>query len=404
LRFDILAVKRPTLFQSPFDEDVLVVLCVPSTIGCNAISLNVSLEFFDNSQPGRIKCGRASDVLYTLDGRGQALQMSSARHLITLLKTHVRGDEQEFLSVAMEVAAREARLGHMKVAEQIRDLVDQARTKTTHLQKRAGSVVVLQPRGDMAGLLSVSQPTIRLSSMVLPEVLEKRLRRVLLEQRQKSKLRKHNLEIRRKLLFLGPPGTGKTMTAAALAGELHLPLLSILLEGVITKFMGETAAKLKLIFEAMIVEKGIYLFDEFDAIGARRTQANDVGEIRRVLNSFLQLLEKDESDSLIIAATNHPDLLDKALFRRFDDVIEYGLPDEKTAAKIIEARLARFSVDDLDWNRLCPDMRGLSQAELVRASDEAAKNAILQGIDRIRSDDLIAALHERRHASRSVDH
>lgn len=329
--------------------------------------------------------------------------MSSARHLITLLKTHVRGDEQEFLSIAMEVAAREARQGHMKVAEQIRELVDQARSKATLAQKRAGSVVVLQPRGDMANLLSVSQPTLRLSSMVLWESLEKRLRRVLLEQRQKSKLHKHNLEVRRKLLFLGPPGTGKTMTAAALAGELHLPLFTILLEGVITKFMGETAAKLKLIFEAMMVEKGVYLFDEFDAIGARRTQINDVGEIRRVLNSFLQLLEKDDSDSLIIAATNHPDLLDKALFRRFDDVVEYLLPDQKTAAKVVEARLARFNTSELDWKRICSELGGLSQAELVRASDEAAKNSILQGTDRIRTEDLVVALHERKHASRSAE-
>jgi SpoVK/Ycf46/Vps4 family AAA+-type ATPase len=329
--------------------------------------------------------------------------MSSARHLITLLKTHVRGDEEEFLSVAMELAAREARQGHMKVAEQIRELVDQARTKATLLQNSTGSVVVLQPRGEMAGLLSVVQPTIRLASMVLPESLEKRLRRVLLEQRQKIKLRKHNLEVRRKLLFLGPPGTGKTMTAAALAGELHLPLFTILLEGVITKFMGETAAKLKLIFQTMVVEKGVYLFDEFDAIGARRTQTNDVGEIRRVLNSFLQLLEKDDSNSLIIAATNHPDILDRALFRRFDDVIEYSLPDKKTAVNVIEARLARFNVIDLDWGRVTDEVGDLSQAELVRASDEAAKNAILQGTDRIRTEELLIALNERKHASRSLD-
>ena len=193
------------------------------------------------------------------------------------------------------------------------------------------------------------------------------------------------------------------MTAAAIAGELHLPLFTILLEGVITKFMGETAAKLKLIFDAMIVEKGVYLFDEFDAIGARRNQTNDVGEIRRVLNSFLQLLEKDDSDSLIIAATNHPDLLDKALYRRFDDVIEYSLPDQRTAIKVIEARLARFDVDNLDWKRIGSEVGNLSQAELVRASDEAAKNSILQGTDSIRTEDMLAALHERRHASRSTD-
>jgi SpoVK/Ycf46/Vps4 family AAA+-type ATPase len=194
------------------------------------------------------------------------------------------------------------------------------------------------------------------------------------------------------------------MTAAALAGELHLPLFTILLEGVITKFMGETAAKLKMIFDAMVVEKGVYLFDEFDAIGARRTQLNDVGEIRRVLNSFLQLLEKDDSDSLIIAATNHPDLLDKALFRRFDDVLEYPLPDQRTAVKVVEARLARFNVIDLDWKRICGEVGGLSQAELVRASDEAAKHSILQGTDQIHTEDLVGALHERKNASRSADH
>jgi SpoVK/Ycf46/Vps4 family AAA+-type ATPase len=325
--------------------------------------------------------------------------MSTARHLIALLRTHVQGDETEFLSVAMEVAAREARLGHARVAEQIRELVDQARARGSQIEKRRGSVVVLQPKGEIANLLSVQQPTIRLGSMVLPEALERRLRRTLLEQRQQSKLRHHNLRARRKLLFIGPPGTGKTMTAAALAGEFHLPLFTILLEGVITKFMGETAAKLRMIFQAMTVEKGVYLFDEFDALGARRSQTNDVGEIRRVLNSFLQLLEKDDSDSIIIAATNHADLLDKALFRRFDDVIEYTLPDQDIAVKVIQSRLARFDTRALDWRRISSEVAGLSQGELVRASDEAAKHAILQGTDCIATEDLLIALHERKHAS-----
>lgn len=325
--------------------------------------------------------------------------MSTARHLLALLRTHVRGDDNEFLSVAMEVAAREARAGHARVAEQIRELVDRARARNSQIEKKRGSVVVLQPKGEIANLLSVQQPTIRLSSMVLPEGVEKRLRRTLLEQRQQLKLHHHNLRPRRKLLFTGPPGTGKTMSAAVLAGELHLPLFTILLEGVITKFMGETATKLRMIFQAMTVEKGVYLFDEFDALGARRVLTNDVGEIRRVLNSFLQFLEKDDSESIIIAATNHADLLDRALFRRFDDVVQYSLPDKNIAIRIIESRLARFNTEAVNWNHISDSLTGLSQGELVRASDEAAKQAILQGRNPISTEDLLTALHERQRAT-----
>jgi SpoVK/Ycf46/Vps4 family AAA+-type ATPase len=325
--------------------------------------------------------------------------MSTARQLIALLKTHVRGDEQEFLSIALEMAAREARLGHTNVAEQIRDLVDEARKTNAGIHKKSGSVIVLQPRAELASLLSVQTPAVRLSNMVLPAELESRLRRVLLEQRQRSKLGEHGLKPRRKLLFVGPPGTGKTLTASVLAGELHLPLFTILLEGVITKFMGETASKLRVVFDAIKSDRGVYLFDEFDALGAKRAQLNDVGEIRRVLNSFLQLLEKDDSESVIIAATNHPDLLDKALFRRFDDVIQYALPEKSTSIRIIECKLASFKTTGMDWDAVAEAAAGLSQSDLVRASEEAAKNAILEGKE-LGTEDVLAALHERRPATR----
>lgn len=319
----------------------------------------------------------------------------AARHLIALLKSHVQGDSAQFLSVAMQIAAEEARLGHAKTAETIRELVDAAKQRSSQLEQRSGSVVVLQPRGELVNLVSVRTPEIRLSSLVLPSRTEAQLKRVLQEQRQQTRLRQHNLSPRRKLLFIGPPGTGKTMTAAALAGELHLPLLTILLEGVITKFMGETAAKLRVVFEAMVTTPGVYFFDEFDAIGVKRTAVNDVGEVRRILNSFLQFLEKDDSRSLIIAATNHPDLLDRALFRRFDDVLEYSLPDEATAMRLLESRLAPFHTSTVDWSAVRPHLEALSQADLVRAADEAAKNSVLSGSDQVTTPDLLSALEER---------
>ena len=275
--------------------------------------------------------------------------MTSARHLVALLQSHLEGDDEQFLTIAMQAAAHEARQGHGKLAQQLRELVDETRTRRGGSARPREPVPLAQPRGDLANLIAARYSETRLSSMVLSPALEQRLRRVLVEQRQQTRLRSHGLRPRRKLLLLGPPGAGKTMTAAALAGELHMPLFTIVLDGLMTKFMGETAAKLRLVFDAIAETRGVYFFDEFDAIGAKRTERNDVGEIRRVLNSFLQFLEADDSDSLIIAATNHPELLDPALYRRFDDVIEYSLPDSEIAQRILENRLSTFKTKGIDW-------------------------------------------------------
>jgi SpoVK/Ycf46/Vps4 family AAA+-type ATPase len=267
--------------------------------------------------------------------------MSTAHSILALLKSHIEG-EQQFYSAALQMAAQEARQGHGKLAQEIRELIDQAKAKKP----------------------SVRYPDTRLSDMILTFELEFKLKRVLTEQRQGRKLREHNLNPRQKLLLVGPPGSGKTMTAKALAGELKLPLFITLSSQLI---------------EEMTVTKGVYYFKH----------SNDM---------ISRILEQEQGNSLILVATNHPQLLDKALLRRFDDVIEYQLPDAAIIRELIESRLISFEIDWKDWSNILNQANGLAQAEIVRATDDAAKQAVLSNSQKVSEDSLITAIMEQKNA------
>ena len=317
--------------------------------------------------------------------------MAKADQLKALLKSHSEGDDQRFYSVAMQVAAHEAKMGHGKLAEELRALIDKAKSRRTHCQP----IPIGRPSGDLADLLTVSYPRSRLSDMILEESLALQIKKVIREQRYASEILSHGLSPRRKLLLVGPPGTGKTMSAAMLAGELGYPLCQVRLDGLITKYMGETAAKLRQIFDATNHTRGVYFFDEFDAIGSQRGMANDVGEIRRVLNSFLLMIEQDTSHSLIIAATNHPGILDHALFRRFDDVMHYTLPEKEQAVALLKSRLAHAVDKQISWKHLADLASGLSYAEVSRASDETLKHVLINKHKYITEAEIGGMLAER---------
>ena len=318
--------------------------------------------------------------------------MARAEQLKALLKSHLEGDDDRFFSAAMQVAAHEAKLGHGKLAEELRSIIDDAKSR-----RGAGSLVPIgRPRGELANLLENSYQKVRLGEMILGKELSEQIQRVIREQRHAGRILEQGLALRRKLLLLGPPGTGKTMTASVLAGELGLPLLQVRLDGLITKFMGETAAKLRQIFDATGRTRGVYFFDEFDAIGSQRGIPNDVGEIRRVLNSFLQMIEQDRSHSLVVAATNHPDLLDPALFRRFDDVLHYELPSRSQIAELLKTRLSGCTLGQIQWTKLADLAAGLNCAEVIRAANEALKDALIYERARVGESDIRRMLDERK--------
>lgn len=314
--------------------------------------------------------------------------MATAEQLKALLQSHFNNEDERFITLALQIAAHEAKLGHVNIANDVRKLIEKAKVNLPKFKPL---------NKDLEGAVIESHPSMRFKDLVISSQQKERVQRVLNEYHQRGKLRSHGLENRRKILLAGPPGTGKTMTASIIARELDLPLYTVMMDKMVTRFMGETSAKLRQIFELINDKKGIYLFDEFDAIGGERGKENDVGEMRRVLNSFLQFLERDNSDSIIVAATNIHNLLDQALFRRFDDVLHYELPNLEEIGLLVDNRLSNYK-GKFDTIRISTLALGLSHAEISRACLDAIKNTIMADGSKVEEELLVNTINERKHA------
>ncbi|WP_159023377.1 AAA family ATPase [Formosa sp. L2A11] len=305
--------------------------------------------------------------------------MAAAEQIKSLIKSFSEGDNSRFYATAMQIAAAEARKGHQELAEELKKLIQDSK-KLKIKESKIKRLAVNPAQKELNDLLEFSRPDDKLKDMVLSMKLNKSIQRVLDEQCQIEKLRQHNLFPRKKLLLTGPPGCGKTMTARVISNELSIPLFVIRLDGLISRYMGESIAKLRLVFDTMKEFRAVYLFDEFDSIGTNRSQGNEVGEIKRVLNSFLLQIEKDDSNSLIIAATNIPENLDEALFRRFDDIINYPLPTEEQIFKYYKREfLNNKLINNNVLIELSKKSIGLNFSDLEKICQDFLKNIIIYG-------------------------
>ncbi len=322
--------------------------------------------------------------------------MAAAEQIKSLIKSFSDGDDSRFYATAMQIAAAEARKGRQELAEELKKLIKDSRKSKLDVSSLK-NLPVNAAQKELNDLLEFTRPDDKLKDMVLNDKLKKIIIRILDEQKQIEKLRQHNLFPRKKLLLTGPPGCGKTMTARVLSNELGIPLFVIRLDGLISRYMGESIAKLRLVFDTMKEFRAVYLFDEFDSIGTTRNQGNDVGEIKRVLNSFLLQIEKDESNSLIIAATNMPENLDEALFRRFDDIINYPLPTEEQIYQFYKKELNdKLSDSHTILLNLSKQSIGLNFSDLKRVCEDFLKNTLIYGEEKSNLEFITELINSRK--------
>ena len=309
-----------------------------------------------------------------------------------LLQSHAEGDESSFRKAALQLAAAESTAGHVRVAEEIRAII--AKMPATSARKVGPVVDIAAPRGELADLLEGGHRDERLRDIVLRPDVRELLLRVISENRSRGRLERFGVSPRRRLLFHGAPGCGKTLAAAVLAGEMGLPLMTVRFDALFSRFLGATAIQLRATFAEMPRRPGVYLFDEFDSVAKERGDSQDVGEMNRVVTAFLQLVDADVSGSILVAATNHVELLDRAVFRRFDVIVPFDKPTREQVVDLLKLRLGAVGFGEQDADRLAGSAEGWSFADVVRACDDAVRSMALDDREEISERDVVAALEE----------
>ncbi len=320
--------------------------------------------------------------------------MKQADFLKRLFDTYRRGDTEGFRAAAEGLIQHERKSRRPTLAKELEQLLQQAAPADAPdgLRSRPGQS---SPQSKRRGLFTERQPRKRIADVVLGPVASGLIERLIRDFQNSELLKAQGIRPYHHILFCGPSGCGKTVAAEAIAGELQVPLLDVSLNAVLSSQLGETAANLEAVFEYARDKRLVVLFDEFDAIGRTRDDVGERGEIKRVLNSFVQELDRFEGDSLIIAATNFEQGLDRALWRRFPSVIRFERPREAQIEELVRRNLAPLQVQPQQVDDLTRNLAGSTAAEVEIACLDVRKSCALRRQDAIDGQDLREALARR---------
>ena len=315
-----------------------------------------------------------------------------------LFKAIYTEDVVSLKKIAITIIQEERKLGHNVLADSLEKITILEKPKFTIFNNRhneAGLASLPKSKRNNLQLVSYIPREQLKHHMVLPENVEERLLSIEQEYAARERLKKYNLVPKKKVLLYGPPGCGKTMSAERIAWNLGLPLLKVRFDSLLSSYFGESASNLRMVFDYCKNEPVVLLLDECDFIAKSRTTTQDVGEVPRIVNMLLTLLDEYDAPGLVIATTNLKVSLDEALFRRFDDVIEMTLPGKIERKRLLEMTLSAIPTSpDINWDGISEQMDGFSAANVVLIAQRAAKISILSGSKKVYYEHFSRALKE----------
>ena len=321
-----------------------------------------------------------------------------------LFKAHARKDDDAFRNAALTVVSEERKKNHRLLADDLERIVmNKRRTTGSFFPKH--QFVLPKDRERGMELVEVSNSELDWDRIVLPAQTLELLQDLTLEHLRADILAASGLKPRGCLLFYGPPGCGKTLAARVVAGALSRQLVTVRFDAIVSSLLGETASNLRSVFDFLEHGEWVVLFDEFDAIGKDRDNAFEHSELKRLVNTLLQLMDSFRGTSVLIAATNHEGLLDTAIWRRFDVLVPFGFPGPQDRVLMLRQFLACFDTSGLSFNNLGRRLARASGGDIERVAQSAARRAVLDGRTCILKEDVEPALQDfrRRLALGKVD-
>jgi SpoVK/Ycf46/Vps4 family AAA+-type ATPase len=305
--------------------------------------------------------------------------MTTGKLLRQLLKSGIEGNESAFRAASEEVIREERAKQHHLLANDLERLL-YGRPKEIAKSSGVGSDRSPVDRERNIALLDLREPTRRLGDVILSDDTRSAIEEVLQEHHHKDRLATYGLRAADRLLFYGPPGCGKTLTAEAIASELGLPLAIVRIDAVVSSYLGETAANLRKVFEFASTNTAVLIFDEFDALAKERADEAEHGELRRVVNAVLQMMDSYTGRSILVAATNHEGMLDLAVWRRFEEVLVFEPPNLEQIKRLLALKLRGVRRDfEIDDSSVSQSFKGMTHADVERILRRAIKDMVLAG-------------------------